>query len=353
MRRFRDWHDIQLPLPVNLEMNDRPIDLPRLQTLVHELLASRAAELGLHAARLRVEYVLNWGGFVNRSFQVTDGRAGLHLKLAHDPEILGALRRFWEIREMVADRYHAPVALAWIDVPETGYAGVLSRWIDGAPPEALDDRLAAEVVRTMGRMHGDRELAAHLPAAPATCADVYRGTYHARFIADLELVTAAPPPFVTAQRVEWMRGEALALEAAVAAAPAFAEPADAPAHGDLWLNNLLVTPRGEWYVLDWDDLAPGDPAMDWCMLFGPSRADLRTAADRALPRAVTADARVRERLRLYARASLLDWIIDPLADWIDATESPGHLAEVRPEKERIHRAALDAYRARYPAPVRE
>jgi streptomycin 6-kinase len=336
-------------------MNDRPLDLPHLQALVREHLASRAAELGLDAARLRVEYVLNWGGFVNRSFQVTDGRARLHLKLAQDPEILGALRRFWGIREMMSDRYHAPGALAWIDVPGTGYAGVLSRWIDGAPPEALDERLAAEVVRTMSRMHGDRELATRLPspAAPATCADVYRGTYHARFIADLEFVVADRPPFVPAERVEWMHGEALALEAAVAASPAFAAPADAPAHGDLWLNNLLVTPRREWYVLDWDDLALGDPAMDWCMLFGPARGDLRTATDRALPPAATADARVRARLRLYTRASLLDWIIDPLADWIDATESPEHLAEVRPEKERIHRAALDAYRARYPAQVRE
>lgn len=324
------------------------MDLPRLQSLVHQQLASRAAELGLDAARLRVEYVLNWGGFVNRSFQVTDGRARLHLKLAHDREILDALRRFWGFREMMSDRYHAPGALAWIDVPGSGYAGVLSRWIDGAPPEALDERLAAEVVRTMDRLHGDHELAAHLPAVQATCADVYRGTYHARFIADLEFVTEERPPFVPPALVEWMRGEALALEAAVAAAPAFAEPADAPTHSDLWLNNLLVTPRGEWYVLDWDDLALGDPAMDWCMLFGPARGDLRTAADRALPPAVTADAGVRERLRLYARASLLDWIIDPLADWIDATESPEHLAEVRPEKERIHRAALDAYRARYP-----
>lgn len=266
------------------------------------------------------------------------------------PEIRDALRRFWTLRERMSDRYRAPGALAWIDVPGTDYVGVLSRWIDGAAPEALDEPLAAEVVRTMDRLHGDRELAAHLPApaAPATCAGVYRRTYHARFVADLELVTADRPPFVPPARVEWMRGEVVALEAAVAAAPAFAEPADAPAHADLWLTNLLVTPGGEWYVLDWDDLALGDAALDWCMLFGPSRGDLRTVMDRALPPAITADTGVRERLRLYARASLLDWIIDPLSDWIDATESPEHLAQVRPEKERLHRAALEAYRERYP-----
>lgn len=325
------------------------MDLTRFQSIVREHLASRATELGLDAARLRVEYVLNWGGFVNRSFHVTDGRSTLHLKLAREPEIRDALRRFWTLREMMADRYHAPPALAWIDVPGTEYAGLLSRWIDGAAPEALDERLAAEVVRAMEGLHGDRELAAHLPApaAPVTCADVYRRTYHERFTADLEFVTGDRPPFVSTALVEWMRGQAMALEAAVAASPAFAEPADAPAHSDLWLNNLLVTPRGEWYVLDWDDLALGDPAMEWSMLFGPSRGDLRTVMDRALPPALTADASVRERLRLYARSSLLDWMLDPLSDWIDATESPEHLAEVRPENERIHRAALEAYRARY------
>jgi aminoglycoside phosphotransferase (APT) family kinase protein len=137
------------------------------------------------------------------------------------------------------------------------------------------------------------------------------------------------------------------MDAAVAAEPAFGEAADAPTHGDLWLNNLLVTSEGEWFLLDWDGLALGDPALDWGMLFGPSRTDLRTAADRALPPAITADPAVRERLALYARASLLDWIIDPLADWIDAGESPEHIVEVRAEKERIHRAALAAYRQRY------
>lgn len=331
-------------------MNDPSMDLTRVQTIVREHLASRAAELGLDEARLRVEYVLNWGGFVNRSFRVTDGRATLHLKLARDPEIRDALRRFWGIREMMSNRYHAPVALAWIDVPGTEHVGLLSPWIDGAPPEALDARLAAEVVRTMDRLHGDRELAAHLPApaVPATCADVYRRTYHARFVPDLEFVTAERPPFVSPALIECMRGEAMALEAAVSASPAFAEPAEAPAHSDLWLNNLLVTPRGDWYVLDWDDLELGDPVLDWCMLFGPSPADLRTVVERALPPAITADASVRERLHLYARASLLDWIIDPLADWIDAPEAPEHLDEVRAEKERIHRAALESYRARYP-----
>lgn len=37
---------------------------------------------------------------------------------------------------------------------------------------------------------------------------------------------------------------------------------------------------------------------------------------------------------IYARASLLDWTIDPLADWIDADAAPENAAEVRRESNR-------------------
>lgn len=273
----------------------------------------------------------------------------LHLKLAGDAQYRDGLRRFWELRPRMAQHYRAPEPLAWIEVPGTEYAGILSRWIDGAAPASMEGRLAEEVVRTVSALHGDRELGALLPTShpPATCADVYLQVYSERFVADLEFVAGGRPPFVSPQTLGWMRGQAEAVDAAVAAAPAFRDAADAPTHGDLWLNNLLVTPKGEWFLLDWDGLALGDPALDWGMLFGPALTDLRTAMDRALPPALTADAAVRERLALYARASLLDWIIDPLSDWIDAGESPEHVVEVRAEKERIHRTALAAYRQRY------
>lgn len=325
------------------------MDLNRFQSITKAHLTERASELGLDPDRLEVEYVLNWGGFVNRSFRVSDGRTALHLKLANGPEYRDGLRRFWELRPRMARRYRAPEPLAWIDVPGTEYAGVLSRWIDGAAPVSLDGRLAEEVVATIRRLHADGELAALLavPSPPIACADAYLRTYGDRFHADLALVDEARPPFVAPRVRDWMRGEAESIDAAVAASPAFREPADAPTHGDLWLNNLLVARDGAWHLLDWDDLALGDPALDWGMLFGPSRTDLRTAADRVLPPALASNAALRERLAIYARASLLDWIIDPLADWIDAGEAPEHVAEVRAEKERIHRAALAAYLQRY------
>lgn len=324
------------------------MDLLRFESLTRDLLAERAPELGLDAGRLQVRYVLNWGGFVNRSFRVTDGRAVLHLKLAVDPEIRAGLRQFWELRTRMAP-YRALEPIAWVEVPGTEYAGVLSPWIDGAAPGSIEGGLAEEVVRTVGRLHGDRELAARLQPSGATCADVFRKTYAERAAADLAMSESERPPFVPPSTHAWLRAEAEAIEAAVMASPAFREPAGAPTHGDLWVENLLVTPRGEWFLLDWDGLAPGDPALDWGMLFGPTRTDFRTAMDRALPPAVTSAPAVRERLPLYARASLLDWVIDPVSDWIDAGEAPEHVEEVRAEKERIHRGALEAYRHRYGA----
>jgi aminoglycoside phosphotransferase (APT) family kinase protein len=326
------------------------MDLLQFESLTRAHLAERAPELGLDAGRLQVRYVLNWGGFVNRSFRVTDGRTVLHLKLAGEPEIRAGLRRFWELRSLLAP-YCVPAPVAWIEVPGTEYAGVLSPWIDGAAPASVEGWLAEEVVRTVARLHGDRELAARLqpPGASATCADVFRRGYAERFAADLEGVESERPPFVPPVTLAWLRGEAEAVEAAVMASPAFREAADAPTHGDLWVENLLVTPGGAWFLLDWDGLATGDPALDWGMLFGPTRTDFRTAADRALPSRVTSDRGVRERLPLYARASLLDWVVDPLSDWIDAGEAPEHIDEVRAEKERIHRGALEAYRRRYGA----
>lgn len=328
------------------------MDLTRFQALTTAHLAERAAELGLDAGRLDVRYVLNWGGFVNRSFRVTDGRTVLHLKLACEPEYRDGLRRFWQLRPRMARRYRAPEPLAWIEVPGTEYAGVLSRWIDGKAPASVDGALADEVVRVVGRLHGDREMAARLesldsPGLSATCADVFRRGYSERFFADLETAEGERPPFVAVDTLAWLRGEAETIQAAVEAAPAFREAADAPTHGDLWIENLLVTPGGEWFLLDWDGLALGDPALDWGMLFGPTRTDPRTAMDRALPPGITSDAAVRERLAIYARASLLDWTLDPISDWIDAGEAPEHIDEVRAEKERIHRAALATYRQRY------
>ena len=313
-------------------------------------LSARAPALGLAAGSLSVEYVLNWGGFVNHSFRATDGHATRHVKLATEPEMRAGLQRWRAVHDLLEQRYHAPRMLGWIDVPEAGAAGPVFEWVEGTVPDPLSRERLAQILPVVRRLHDDPELAARLAAdekdAPRRCADVYLQTYNDRFLADLAFIAEHRPPFITLERLAWMRVEAERLRDAVEGrcAAAFDAPADRPTHGDLWCNNFLVTAPGEWLLLDWDGLALGDPALDLAMLLGPAPARIRPAdpgdAGRIPPP-------MRERLALYARASLLDWIIDPLSDWIDAERLPDIRDRVRAEKERVHREAVREYEERY------
>lgn len=122
--------------------------------------------------------------------------------------------------------------------------------------------------------------------------------------------------------------------------------ASSPTHGDLWLENLLVTPDRSVFVLDWDDLSLGDPMLDVAMVTGPTRAFIEpvSAHDWLLDNPRQASV---ERLAVYSKAALLDWTLDALADYVAASDVPAHAEMVRVEKERIHRAAHAEYMRRY------
>lgn len=312
-----------------------------------ELLA-RADALGLNAGALQIRYVLNWGGFSNRSYHVTDGHRRLHLKLASEPEYINGVRRWRGVADLLAARHHAPPMLGWLEVPGTPLEGPLFEHIEGTTPRVRTPAFLDAVAPLLARLHGDAELAARLAAdhPPRRCRDTFTGTFIRRFREDLRHVRGDPPPFVPDTLMDWMEREVDALDREATTRPEFGEPADAPAHGDLWLGNLLEGADGRVSVLDWDDLTLGDPALDWATLLGPTRGDVSLSGHAALPAQARAPG-VAERLPLYARATLLDWVLDPLADWIEAGTAPEHAAEVRAEKERIHSAALTVYRATY------
>jgi hypothetical protein len=90
----------------------------------------------------------------------------------------------------------------------------------------------------------------------------------------------------------------------------------------------------------------GDPAADLATLLGPTADDPRPLKALELADKVLTSAE-RERLTYLGRATLLDWVIDPLSDWIDAGTAPEHQHAVRDEKERIHKRALACYREMY------
>ncbi len=316
---------------------------------IRAAIAARSAALGLDAATLDVRPVLNMGGFVNRSFRVSDGRRTLFVKLADEAENRAGLEVWRRHAARLTARYRAPAMLGWLDVPGTALAGPVFDWIDGNVPRRIAGSVRRTVEPLVRALHEDAELAAALDggAVPATCADVFERTYARRYREDLDSVEATPPPFVPADRLRWMRDESSGIARRIAADPAFAEPADRATHGDLWIDNLRIGQDGTLFVLDWDQLGRGDPVIDWAVLCGPHARDLRPAtARRGLPRLPGGTA-AHARLELLARATLLDWIIDPLADWIEANAFPRVRARVRRAKQRVHEEAVNMYEGVY------
>lgn len=296
----------------------------------------------------RIEAVFNHGGFVHRSFRVTSGRARYHVKLASaaDDEELNELRRWWRLRDRLT-RHGAPSLEAWVELESHGLAGPVLTWIEGQTPQALTGRLRATATEMVAALHADRHLAdllAREGCPVGDCRSAYRRSYHRRFVCDLAGIRAATPSFVTLELLEWMESEVQDLLRWVEGGSAFDSPANRATHRDLWLDNLIVEPGGALRIIDWDDVALGDPMMDWAMLFGPARGAFRIA-ERDDLRGVEVSASELERFALFARASLLDWVIDSLADWVEAPPTE-HLAAVRDSKRLAHEEALRAYRRR-------
>ncbi len=302
--------------------------------------------------------ILNYGGFVNRSFEVSDGARRYHVKLSSDPYSVSCLRRWSRLAGPLSKQYRAPALRGWLDVPDTPFSGPVFDWIEGAAPEAVDGASRNAVVEAVGRMHADAWLAEamrELGDEVRSCARAYADTYHERFVEDLRIVRAEPPAFVRPELLDWMDEQVDRLERAVNASVAFAGPAAVASHRDLWLDNLMVTAEGDVFILDWDEMGLGDEMMDWAMLFGPSRARVRAAHEQDLPE-IAFSPEQRERWALYARASILDWIIDPLADWVDAAREQEHGPAVRASNRRVFEEALRCYADLYgivpPGPVR-
>jgi len=309
-----------------------------------------AGRYGLHPGAIEARYILNWGGFVNASFTIGDGRSSYHLKLADDEWSQAGLERWRALSDRLTANYHAPRMIDWIEVAGTPFRGPLFEHINGAPLNlATQPRLRQEVLQMLSRLHSDTELAALLvddEDEEIDCGDYFISVYIDRFDEDLLSVAGDRPPFVSLPLLDWMMGETRELEGLARELPAFRCPATSPTHGDLWSSNILVTPEERWYIIDWDELALGDPALEYGIFLGALWRDNILSAARVenlLPK----DTSLRERFRVCLRASLLDQVIDSLADWVECAFAPEHQAHVRMEKERCHRQALERYRNIY------
>ena len=274
--------------------------------------------LGAHS----VEHRPNHTGATKLSYVVDRDGERLWVRVAADEEEHAALLRWAEHAARLSERYAAPPLLDRFVVE--GRAALVFPFLRA--PVATRAGLAAwtgELSAVLGALHADAELAAAL-GPPVTAGRAFTDVWISRFVADL----AVTEGYLDRDEHLWLTDEVEAL-AGLIAGPAFDQPVHSAVHGDPWHENLLLGEDRFW-LLDWEDLAVGDPVVDEAIVHMDAHG----------PDAGWPDT---ERHRVARRALILDAVIDVAADWVEATDPV-----VRATKERGWRAGLEAYRAAYP-----
>ena len=211
-------------------------EIAHLVESIRQVLATGTSGIRLDADRLSVEPILNWGGFVNRSFRISDVRSTFFLKLASDPEVMRGLNQWRTLARVLEEQYHAPRMVAWLEIEDPFFAGPVFEWIEGSPATSPGGALGRQISVVIKKLHADVGLRTRLAEAETnvpSCADAYLNTFHERFVEDLAFVADDLPPFLDPARLDWMRDQAAGLEGVVRQSAAFQEPADSPVHGDL------------------------------------------------------------------------------------------------------------------------
>lgn len=301
-----------------------------------------ATRFGLKRDSLKVEPILNWGGFVNQSFHLCDGEQHLHLKVTQEFDNVEGLRRWYALREHLHQHYRAPRVLGWIEQP----AGLVFESVEGRQPDLASSSLFGEVCQLLRQLHQDPVLKRALAGTSKTCAKDFEDVFIDRFLADLEIVRGARPPFLSLARLDWMERQVSRLCQRVRTTPAFELPAEASIHGDPWEGNLLETEAG-WCLLDWDDLHLGDPAQDLAIF--RSRRWIRSGQADCWLEGEFSGA-LGERMKVYEQACLLDGVLDVLADWVEAEKIPAHREALRKKKREEHEHCLALYEVMFAGP---
>ena len=284
---------------------------------------------------LTVDYIPSPGGFGSMNFVVHDGQSFYHLRFRRTPDDLSAWLR---TSPRLADRYRSPRLLGEIEL--AGRCGVVFERLPGKTPDrTIPLRVLDEIVSTLGQLHEDRELFGVPGVAPAPARKTFVDYHMAMCEGDLEEIERAVPlPFVDKSAVDWMRSETRRLWELASRSAAFDEEVSSPIHGDLWYGNVLVD-GSRWWIIDWEDLKIGDPAHDLSLLLFQD-LDSRNTPARWLHGCSGA---FMERFQLYARAALWTFVVDPLADWVEADSFPEVRDAARAHREGIHRWALARY----------
>ncbi|WP_028920900.1 phosphotransferase [Pseudonocardia acaciae] len=192
-------------------------------------------------------------GFSSSIFRTSDGEC---LRVPRDAEAAGRLRRGAAALEVLHGRVDVelPWPVRWLPSGEgRPHGAALCPWLDGAHLTADAD--AGSVVTLL------RQLRRIEPTALAGVTEPYPSWWPAK-IAEAEAGIAAVAGLITPDLSAWLRAEVAALAAELAALPA-----PGVVHGDLWEENMLVRDGRLTGVLDWENAAVGDPAVDLAALW--------------------------------------------------------------------------------------
>jgi len=305
----------------------------------------------LDAARVRIRHVFNWGGFVNHSFHVTDGTTQYHLKLTDDRDNMRKFETWIKVHPLLERRYRTPELIDRIEFRAIGFSGLVFRHVDGSTADFCNNPLVLQqLIETANRLHRDEEIRSclEISALPKTRFDHFVETYIERFAGDLALIGARRPAFVSSAVFEWMQDQTRDLKEASNRVEAFHHPAVEPVHGDLNEGNVLVDTDG-WHIVDWDDLALGDSALELAVLVWPVVYNTGIDWRKIYTRPV--DAGFADRMELCLRAQLLDEVIDTVADYVTAGAVPSKQTQAKRIKKRQHEEGLKRYTMKYGGPV--
>jgi aminoglycoside phosphotransferase (APT) family kinase protein len=273
-------------------------------------------------AATSVEHRPNHTGATKLSYVVDRGGERLWVRVAADDDEHAALLRWGEHAARLSELYAAPPVLDRFVVE--GRAALVFPFLPGPVATRADlAPRAGQLLAVLGGLHADTELAAAL-GPPVTAGQAFTDLWVARFVADLAITEG----YVDRDEHLWLTEEVEALTALIAG-PAFDEPVHSAVHGDPWHENLLLGEDRFW-LLDWEDLAVGDPVVDEAIVHLDAYGHDTEWPDT-------------ERHRVARRALFLDAVIDVAADWVETADPV-----VRDVKDRAWRTGLEAYRAAYP-----
>lgn len=308
-----------------------------------------ATRYGLQGKEIAVEYRSYGGSLHRRHFTISEGAAAYHLKLAHIPDHLARLRKWYSLGQILYKSHRAPRIVDWIDVPGTEFSGLLCEHIRGRVWDfGSQPHLAPEVIGLIHRLHEDEELQKELRrfSPSGTCRDYFNGVWGRRIRRDLTMIETQTPDFVSGDTLRWLRDESLRVERAVAGLEAFSHPVVSAVHGDLWRGNILLTDGGRLRIVDWDDLALGDPALEFAVLLEPIM-ELNPGASLEDLLQRRPDAGFTQRFETCMWAQRLYTPIEAAAEYIEAVALGMGTDLLRDEKEALHRETLNFYKRRY------